>query len=277
MKGHRDHRLTLSGGLTLQFRAWGGAGPHLLLLHGFMGSLASWGDLPEGLHGLQVVAVDLPGHGRSDGDADPLSYRIPEVARLLGEFQERLFGGSAFWLGYSMGGRIALAAAAEGVAMRGLLLEAASPGLATAEERTERRRVDDDRARRIEEDGMEAFLEHWLALPLFKGLSDLPREVQEEAARIRRGQDPARMAAWLRGGGTGRQPSYWGGLGGLTIPVHLLAGGRDARFVALARTMAERLPRSTVTTVEGAGHAVHLEAPERWQDWVRRSVTASLP
>jgi 2-succinyl-6-hydroxy-2,4-cyclohexadiene-1-carboxylate synthase len=183
-----------------------------------------------------------------------------------------VFDGPAAWLGYSMGGRIALAGAAEGLPMRRLLLESAGPGLATAAERAERRRVDRERAERLQAQGMEAFVDDWLRMPLFAGLGALPSEVRLAARAVRAAQEPARMAAWLRGGGTGSQRDYRPDLPRISSPVHLIAGARDEKYVALAREMASALPLSDLTVVPGAGHSVHLEAPDAWLSWVRSAL-----
>ena len=53
----------------------------------------------------------------------------------------------------------------------------------------------------------------------------------------------------------------WDRLGELTMAVVVLAGERDAKFVALARRLAGALPGATLTVVPGAGHALPLEAP----------------
>jgi 2-succinyl-6-hydroxy-2,4-cyclohexadiene-1-carboxylate synthase len=194
------------------------------------------------------------------------------VARILAELQERVFGRPASWLGYSMGGRIALAAATQGVPMQRLLLESGGPGLATEGERKERRRVDRERAERLRAEGIEAFVDAWLEMPLFRSLSSLPRGDRAAARGVRVSQDASRMAAWLVGAGTGSQPDFRPSLGALDLPVHLLAGSLDAKYVALAREMAESLPRGRVSVVPGAGHAVHLEAPAAWVEWVKTSL-----
>jgi len=41
----------------------------------------------------------------------------------------------------------------------------------------------------------------------------------------------------------------------------VLAGERDQKFVALARRLAQELPRAALTIVPHAGHALTLEAP----------------
>ena len=45
------------------------------------------------------------------------------------------------------------------------------------------------------------------------------------------------------------------------MPVLLVAGSLDAKFVAAAERMAGLLPHATLAIVDGAGHTVHLERP----------------
>lgn len=268
----KDRDVALSRGLTLRVREWGRGGPPLLLVHGFLGSRVSWGDLPGRLEGVHTVAVDLPGHGDSGGGEIPDEVTVPAVARRLAELQGAVFGGPAAWLGYSMGGRIALAAAAEGFPVQRLLLESAGPGLASGAERAERRRLDHERAERLEARGTESFVDEWLRMPLFEGLASLSPEARAAARAVRVAQDPVRMAAWLRGAGTGSQRDYRPDLPTLESPVHLIAGARDEKYVELGREMAAALPRAELTVVPRAGHTVHLEAPDVWLAWVRSAL-----
>lgn len=274
----RDITVSLDRGVRLAARMWGRGETPLLLIHGFMGSVESWGDLPArlGAH-LTVLAVDLPGHGRSTGPTDPTRYAVTRVARDLADVQARVFGGPAWWMGYSMGGRIALSGAVEGHPVRGLLLESSSPGLEHASDREARRAQDEARARRLEAGGTRAFVEEWLGLPLFQGLQGCGPDVRERAASIRAGQDSGRMAAWLRGGGTGAQPSYWDRLTGVEVPVALLTGATDAKFQRVARDMLAQLPQAGWTSVPGVGHLVHVEAPEAWLAWVNRVTGGAGP
>lgn len=168
-------------------------------------------------------------------------------------------------VGYSMGGRIALHQALRvGNRVRRLVLESASPGLATNEEREARRRADDELAARILDDGVEAFVDTWERLPLFatqRGLSDGVRSRHREG---RLANDPASLAAALVGLGTGSLPSLWDRLGEVGAEVLVLVGERDDKFVEIGRKMADRMPRAQLEVVEGAGHTVHLERPAAW-------------
>ena len=242
----------------------------LLLLHGFTGSSQAWGE--EVLEALarsrRVLAVDLPGHGRSDTPApgDPLHIGcvVADLAHLL----DRSGIEKADWLGYSMGGRIALAGALTrpGRVAR-LILESASPGLDDAAEREERRVSDEALAARIEALGVEAFVDEWLAQPLFATQARLPDEVREGERRRRLSNRPEALAACLRGLGTGTQPSFWERLPERRSPTLLITGEHDTRFTGIAARMLPGLaamPGAQHVIVPGAGHAVHLEAPDAW-------------
>jgi pimeloyl-ACP methyl ester carboxylesterase len=87
------------------------AKPAVLLLHGAGMDHTVW-QLPArwlAWHGHSVLAVDLPGHGRSEG---PALAGIPEMAQWLGRLMEAAGIERAAIVGHSMGGAIALEAAA---------------------------------------------------------------------------------------------------------------------------------------------------------------------
>ena len=48
----------------------------------------------------------------------------------------------------------------------------------------------------------------------------------------------------------------------LSMPVLLVAGALDAKFVAIAERMAGRFPDATLAIIDGAGHTAHLERPD---------------
>jgi pimeloyl-[acyl-carrier protein] methyl ester esterase len=80
-----------------------GSGPDLVLVHGWGLHGGIWGDLPARLAGhFRVTILDLPGHGRSRTAGEPLSLAVftDSVAALC--------PAPAIWLGWSLGGLIAL-------------------------------------------------------------------------------------------------------------------------------------------------------------------------
>ena len=100
--------------------------------------------------------------------------------------------------------------------------------------------------------------DRWAAQPLFAGQ---PPEVAAAARADRLVNDPRHLAASLRGIGTGVMAPLWDRLGELRMPATVLAGERDARFVALGERLAVALPDAALIVVPGAGHALPLEAP----------------
>jgi 2-succinyl-6-hydroxy-2,4-cyclohexadiene-1-carboxylate synthase len=163
------------------------------------------------------------------------------------------------YVGYSQGGRLCLQLALDRPdVVHRLVLVSASPGIADPDERAARRDSDELLAQEIERDGVDAFLERWLAQPLFATLP--PERAGIEARRAH--NTIGSLTYQLRVLGQGSQPSNWDRLGELRMPVLLVAGELDAKYVDIARRMAERIADARVEVVPGAGHACHLEQPE---------------
>ena len=141
----------LEGGFALNVER-AGSGPPLVLLHGFTGSATSWGPLAEMLAARNtVLALDIVGHGASGKPDDLAPYAIDRAARDAVAAMLAFGFRRASWLGYSMGGRLALYVAATiPKAVDRLVLIGASPGLADPGEREARRAADEALADRIE-------------------------------------------------------------------------------------------------------------------------------
>lgn len=242
--------LPLSGHLAAQ-RAGDEGARRLVFLHGFAQTAESWKPIAEHFvdAGHQCVLVDLPGHGGSSGVRADLRRTADMVATL---------GGEATWVGYSLGGRVALhVALMYPQLVESLVLVGANPGIDDEDERA-RRRADDDRlATRVHEVGVAAFLDEWTSLPLFGGR---PVGDDERADRLR--NTPDGLASSLRLAGTGAQDSLWPRLRELNMPVLALAGARDTKFAAIARQVADAVPRGAWGDIAGAAHAAHLERPD---------------
>jgi 2-succinyl-5-enolpyruvyl-6-hydroxy-3-cyclohexene-1-carboxylate synthase len=250
-----------AGGIAWNVRSRGPrAGLPLVLLHGFTGTGEFWAPVAGLLPGRRCIFPDLPGHGGSDMPLPPEAWRIDRTADALVALLGRLGVDRCALAGYSMGGRLAL-----GVALRhpdrvaALALIGASAGIASEEERLQRAASDLELAASIEREDIESFATRWEANPLFATQAALPPALHDAMRRQRRAQDPMRLAAALRAFGTGFQPPAHGELAQLRMPVLLMAGEQDAKFVAAARDMAARIPGAQVRIIAGAGHAVPLE------------------
>lgn len=232
----------------------GGPGDRLVFVHGFTQTRRSWDASRDALgDAYETVAVDTPGHG----DSGDLRLSMADAAGALGTT-----GGRATYIGYSMGARLALhLAVAEPALVRRLVLVSGTAGLASADERAARVRSDEELAAEIERDGVEAFVERWLSLPLFAGL---PRDRAGVAERLT--NTAAGLASSLRLAGTGAQESLWDRLGDVSMPVLVIAGADDAKFVGIGQRLHDAIAGSQFVVVPDAGHTVHLEQPDRFVD-----------
>jgi 2-succinyl-6-hydroxy-2,4-cyclohexadiene-1-carboxylate synthase len=229
----------------------------LLLLHGFMQTGRGWDEVVRHLAGerYRPLAPDIRGHGAA------AARRPIDVASCVDDAL-RLAGPRFALAGYSQGGRLALhVALAQPERVSRLVLVSATAGIEDDAERARRRAADEQLAGWMEAGGrlMTEVADRWGAQPLFASQSP---EAAAAARADRLSNEPVHVAAALRGIGTGATAPLWERLGELgELPVTVLAGELDAKYVALGERLARLLPNGTLTVVAGAGHALPLEAP----------------
>jgi 2-succinyl-6-hydroxy-2,4-cyclohexadiene-1-carboxylate synthase len=225
-----------------------GQGPRLIFVHGFTQTSNSWKPIAArfAADGYESIVVDAPGHGGSTNVRADLRRAADMLTALCG------FG---VYVGYSLGGRLCMhAALMYPHLVRGLAVVGASPGIADESERAERRAADNRLADHIVDVGVEAFVDEWLAQPLFAGLQ------LDDAQRADRLTNTAEgLASSLRHAGTGAQGSLWPRLREMNMPVMTIAGELDLKFAAIGRQVAASVPEGTSVEIAGAGHAAHLQ------------------
>jgi 2-succinyl-6-hydroxy-2,4-cyclohexadiene-1-carboxylate synthase len=227
----------------------------LVFLHGFGGTRHTWDRLIAGLdpQRYRPLALDLPGHGDLSSYNRPITFAAC-VQEVLAAAPERFA-----LCGYSMGGRIAQQVAlAAPERLSRLVLVSTSPGIEDSAERATRRTADRQLAGELERLPFEDFIEGWNAQSLF---AEDSTEVGALAREDQLRNDPYALATAMRGIGTGEMGPLWQRLGELTMPVRLLAGDRDAKFVALAERMRARLPAGAQLALVAGGHRLPLENP----------------
>lgn len=240
-----------------------GSGPDLVMLHG-------WG-LHGGLFGpvigplaerFRLHLVDLPGHGRS-----PMlkgEYTLRHVADVIaGEVPA-----GAVWLGWSLGGRIALAAASVGAAISKLILTGANPCF------TQR----PDWPHAMPEAELEQFAaslrdNYRSTLQRFLALQSRGSERAREELRSLRDSlfahgepDPLALAGGLE---LLRSADLRPALARITQATLVLHGERDTLApLAAAEYTAAQLPNGRLELIEGAGHAPFISHPDAFIDAV---------
>ena len=238
----------------------------LIMLHGFTGSSSSWKGFEENWKAHSVgAAIDIVGHGRTDSPNDLMRYDIESAAEDLNLLLDQAGIEKTDLLGYSMGGRLAITFAVKyPKKVRKLILESTSPGLETEKERKARRISDENLAQQILLNGVEEFVEYWENIPLFESQKGLPKNVRMQIRAERLAHSAKGLANSLKGMGTGAQASWWDELSGLDMPVLLITGSLDEKFCRIGKKMLDKLKDGYHIIVDHAGHAIHVEKPEKF-------------
>ncbi|NHM13913.1 alpha/beta fold hydrolase [Xiamenia xianingshaonis] len=276
-------------GVCYGYRWWApvagrGSLPPVVLVHGFAQSAASWEAVARRLaEDRAVYALDLLGCGGSDCPEDPEAYSLTAQGQALAAFVRLVCGqaegaGAAMFhvkpwvVGYSMGGRVVLAAAATDKAFSqlvgGIVLESAGLGPATKSDRAAAASADARHAAMLRTAGVEAFFAYWEDLPLFATQRDLPDDVRRSVAAERLAHDAEALARAFDCAGQHCMPARDRTLETLQrlvaakIPVCYLAGQLDRKYAAVAADLKAALPAVAVRIIPDAGHNTHLENPE---------------
>jgi pimeloyl-[acyl-carrier protein] methyl ester esterase len=236
-----------------------GDGPTLALLHGWGLNLRVW----DGLAGvlsrqLRIVAVDLPGHGRSDW--------LPERSALAGQAEQvheavSAIAGTYSLLGWSLGGQIALQLAARpemAAAIDRLVLIAATPRLSSAADwphgTAPQRLAEQESALRTD---YHRTVGDFLELQVRGSAGGEAALAQLRAALFAHGE--ARPQALARGLQLLRDGDLRPLLGAIAQPALVIAGQYDrVTLPAASRALAEGLPHARFVEIRRAAHAPFL-------------------
>jgi 2-succinyl-6-hydroxy-2,4-cyclohexadiene-1-carboxylate synthase len=258
-----------------------GRGQPVLFLHGFSGSGLSWAGLAGLGERVRAIVPDLPGHGGTGWEGTDPGLRggsaaggrltdnrarcsVERTADDLAVIARRLGAARFHLVGYSLGARIGLRLAiAHPAAVDRLVLVAPSAGIAEPAARAERVAADTERARLAVAGGIEAFVAAWEAEPVLAGEASLPEAVRTRQRAIRRSNAPLGLAASLVHAGQGAMEPLQGRLGEIRARTLVIAGADDPAR-ARAEEVAANIPGARLALVPRAGHAPHLERPDRF-------------
>lgn len=238
---------------------WGDrALPSLLLLHGFMGSSADFRPaisiLTQHFH---CICVDLPGHGQT-----PITFYdfVGTAAQILA-----IAPANCHLLGYSLGGRLALYLALHYPDQwRKVILESASFGLATLEAQKQRQQQDAAISRKLRQPDLNfiAFIQNWYQQSVFAGLNEHPNFPE---LIVRRSQNnPLALARSLEIMGLGQQPYLGALLPTNKIPLLLLVGQQDLKFVEIGQQITQRCPQTKMIVISNCSHNIHFQQLDLW-------------
>ena len=239
-----------------------GSGPHLVLLHGWGLHSDVWEEIAATLrHEYTVTLVDLPGHGRSS--LTNTVFEIEQIAQQLAEAIPR----PATWLGWSLGGVIALQIAHQyPQQVNALVMVASSPQFVQSEDwpHAVDPMIFDKFAADLEKD-YQATLSRFVAIQAL-GSSESKLEVRKLRERLLRHGEPNIDA--LRGGLKILQQSRLRHeLAELSCPVKVILGRRDTLASARAgKQLSQQHPHLDTTIIQGAAHTPFVSHPDEFID-----------
>jgi pimeloyl-ACP methyl ester carboxylesterase len=250
-------------------RPFDAARPVVAMVHGAQHDHSVWILQSRWLahHGFSVVAVDLPGHGRSVG---PLLTDVESMAGWVLRAFAALGVARAAIVGHSMGSLIALEAAGQAPdAVSGVALVGTAFPMKVSDVLLEAARNDEPAAFDMINQWSHAKLVHRPGTP-GPGFS-----VFVQNLRLMERQPPGTLLvdftacnAYARGAERAAA---------LRCPALFVLGERDRMTPPKAAAgLVAAIPSARVVRVPGSGHAIHAEAPDALRDalaaWLREAV-----
>jgi pimeloyl-ACP methyl ester carboxylesterase len=256
---------TLASGdsVRVAYTAWGDGAP-VVLVHG-MGSWRRIWELPA-LPGIRFWALDLPGFGESDLPRHRQTF-ADYVAALMGAVRA-LHLKRPVLVGHSFGAMVVTAAAAGGLATKGVVLVSPA-GFVPPHHALEPTPFYWVNRLLIWITGMD-----WFGVRMAQGLGLVPERLSRDTrAELRdgwrRAREMARMGPFYRYPAMGDDARRLQASG---TPIRILAGDRDPLF-PVAR-LAPAVEGLSVEWVSGIGHVPMLQDRERFLGWFRTTLHA---
>jgi pimeloyl-ACP methyl ester carboxylesterase len=271
----RRDRVELGDGRGLSALVWGETPPEFVLLHGGGQNAHTWDTVALAL-GCPLVAIDLPGHGHSDGPA-PDRPRTAGFAADVVTAMRSLAPDAGVLVGMSLGGLTAIVAAATAPDLvRSLVLVDVLPG------------TTDDAAKSIVDflDGPDTFdsfddvLARTVEFNPTRSVSSLRRGILHNAVELDDGR--WRWRHRRHGQGLARDPdpgrtaaAAWEMLAASTVAVMLVRGMESGSVVSDEQEdrLRQVRPDARIEHVTGAGHSVQGDQPVRLAELIRSAAS----
>ncbi|MCB0164803.1 MAG: alpha/beta hydrolase [Anaerolineae bacterium] len=242
-----------TNGINMHYTRTGGTKPPLILLHGLMTNGLCWTALAHALENdYDVIMPDARGHGRSS--VPDCGYRYEDHANDVAGLIDTLRLPPPVLLGHSMGGMTAaVVATLKPNLLRGLIL--ADPTFLSPKVQREVR--DSDVAD-----------QHWrlLNMSLAEVVAEArvrhPNRSLETLELFARARLQTSLSAFdvL----TPPNPDYKQLVGEIDVPTLLVFGDRGVVSSVVAEELQRLNPRFQIEQIRQAGHALHLDQPERF-------------
>ncbi len=220
-----------------------GAGPTILLSHGYSATSQMWQGQISSFSDYQVITWDMRGHGKSDSPDDATLYSMELTISDMYAILDECNVNKAVIGGLSLGGYMSLAFyCIYSEMVSALLLFDTGPGFKNDQARAGWNDFALKQASRLESKGLSAL-----------GSSGEVRTSQHHSAQG--------LAHAARGMLTQVDGHVIESLSAVNVPTLVLVGSKDKPFLAAADYMAAKVPNAIGAVIQGAGHASNIEKP----------------
>ena len=251
----------LDPGRRLSALLWGDSAPNLVLLHGGAQNAHTWDSVALAL-GRPLVAIDLPGHGHSDGGRDQ-TMGIDGMAADVAIAMSKLAPEANALVGMSLGGltSILLADRHPELVRRHVLVDV-TPGVTHEKSRA----ITDFISGPETFESFDEILERTIAFNPGRSVSSLRRGVLHNAVQTDDGRWVWRWQRFRAGDGPATVPDFgalWDAIERGTAPMMLVRGMLGSSVVddADEAELKRRRPGVRVEHVDNAGHSIQGDAP----------------
>lgn len=245
-----------------------GKGFPVVCLHGFSEDETTWDDLE--MPNYCLIKIDIIGHGKTDKPKKVEYYYTDCVLEHLNKIVKKLGVNKFILLGYSMGGRIALAYTLRyPIKVSALILESTSYG-EEGQKRLIRRKSDEELAEMILTKGISWFQKYWSSLDIFDSQKNLSDGVKNKIKIRRLQNDETALSNTLLGSGQGVFPYLKKEIINLSIPILYICGELDKKYTFIGKEFKMLNSNVQYYKAMNTGHNVHLEKPREFQNILKK-------
>jgi len=238
-----------------------GAGPPLVLIHGYPFNRSLWNEQVEALSGkYRVVAPDLRGFGESDSSPGPVTMN--RMAQDVAQLMDQLDIPRAVIGGLSMGGYVALAFCKQFPDRVTAVVLADTRAQADTEEAKKTRA---EQAEKALSEGMASIADAMLPKLLTPDTVSKRPEVVKRIRDMMLKTKPEGAAGALLG--MAQRDDQTEFISSIKVPTLIVAGREDAITPpADSEAMHSKIAGSRLIVIENAGHVSNLEQTEQFND-----------
>ena len=173
--------------------------------------------------------------------------------------------------GYSMGGRLAIAFANKyPMTVKEIFIESSHLGIKDITDKEDRLMEDISLINKIK-NNFNLFLSDWGKLDMFKMQQHRNYKGWEMQNIIRKSQIPDQLCIALDSFSLGRMPEYYNYISQSTIPIHIINGIDDIKYIQHAKLLHSLNRHIHHHIIDKSYHNVHLENPMNYIKILKKS------